>query len=589
MSNFKDQQIKLNESSSLITYLVEEKKLNEKEINSISAYQRILASNGIGFGDKVAILSNTRQEWIHADLAILSMGAISVSIYQSMTPHEIAFILHDSDSKFIFAENQEQIEKLDLIFSGSWQIPKIEDREEKEIEISTLPVCVFEDATSTLINPTKIELLKSNSKLDVNSEIKRENLASIVYTSGTTGPPKGVMQTHGNHLSNVRQVLESGLMLEEGSIFLFLPLAHSFARLMAYISLCSNLKLSLPSVHSKTHSKIDTGRLGQDLTSANANIFPVVPRFLEKIQDHLEALARKKSLSAALLSLTFSVSLNAYQSGNPFSKLLSKLLTPIKQKITKRVFGSNFSYCVSGGAKLPDKVHIFFESIGITILQGYGLTETCVATNACRLNDVRIGSVGPVLASDIEMKIIDGDEIAFRGPNNAIGYLNRPNATKESWTEDGWFLTGDQGRIDEDGFLYITGRKKELIATSGGKKIAPLPIEEKILEHKIFSQAVIVGEGRKYLSVILTLNNERISSNLGKNFDQLSKQEIENHVLKYLAKINENLASYESLKKFLISAEEFTPENGLMTASMKIKRKEVEKRFQAEIDTLYNN
>ena len=586
----KSQQIDaLNQANSLISYLSQNNSLSSDDVaavNSISAY---LKNCGLGKNSKLAIIANTRKEWVLADLATMSIGGVSVSVYQSLTPAEMAFILYDSGTDFIFVENQEQLLKINTVLNNEWNIPKIEDRNETKINITTKGIITFEKVSSDELEFKYIYDLDSNNnpKIEFDDSVNRSDLASIVYTSGTTGPPKGVMQTHGNHLSNIRQVLESGLMLEQGSLFLFLPLAHSFAKLMSYVCLFSELKLVYPTVVDSKTSKLDSGQVAKDLKNANSDIIPVVPRFLEKIKEQIEHIAHKKTFSGLLIRLSIITKQRLRKRRNIFNYLISGLFSPIRNKIKARVFGNNFKYCVSGGAKLPTNVHYFFDNLDITIVQGYGLTETCVATNACRPNNNKIGSVGPVLAKDIEIKICEDQEIAFRGPNNSIGYLGRPKATAEAWTTDGWFLTGDQGRLDEDGFLYITGRKKELIATSGGKKIPPLPIEEEILKNKIFTQAVLIGEGRKYLSAIVCLNKLEVEKLLNKNFDSCSLEELINLSYKYINELNKSLASYESIKKIIISPFEFSTENGFLTPSMKLKRNLVETHFKNEINALY--
>jgi long-chain acyl-CoA synthetase len=562
-------------------------------LDKVSSLGSYLKEQGVNKGSKIAILSNTRAEWLIADLAILSLGAVSVSIYQSLIPSEIAFILDDSKCSFIFIENQEQLKKIEEITQKKWEIPAIEDRAKKEVEIKLNGIISFEKVSSNTLEVKNITDLNNNypPKNDhIDKTTLRNDLASIVYTSGTTGAPKGVMQTHGNHLSNVRQVLESGLMLNEGSIFLFLPLAHSFARLMGYISLFSELALKFPQITDTQSSKVNTLTLSNNIRESNAEIIPVVPRLLEKIKSQIENQSTKSGLSNKLLKKTLEIATKNYEKSSVLNKINYYLTSPIRNKIIKKIFGNNFRYCVSGGAKLPISVHAFFDSLGILILQGYGLTETCVATNVCRPNKNKVGSVGPVLSPDIEIKINSDEEILIRGPNIAIGYLNRPLATKEAWNEENWFLTGDQGHLDEENFLFITGRKKELIVTSGGKKIPPGIIEEKILQYSIFSQVIVIGNDRKYCTAITYLNEEAICQELDipKSSYKLEKSKVTDLVNAYLDKININLASYESIKKVIISDFEFTQENGLLTPSLKIKRNEVEKRFKDEIEKIYS-
>jgi long-chain acyl-CoA synthetase len=566
----------------------------------VRALAQGLKENGLGKGSRIAIISNSRVEWLIADLAIMAIGGVSVSIYQSLLPKEIAFILHDSETEAVFAENQEQINKLDEILNNEWEIPQIEDREKKNIRITLSGIIAFEEVESSSIKAKDFnELIKlyieSAKNFEFDKTVSREDLASLVYTSGTTGAPKGVMQTHGNHLSNVRQVLDSGLMIPRASVFLFLPLAHSFARLMGYLGSLTDLSVSFPEVADTRTSKLKPAIIMRDMAEANAHIFPIVPRFLEKIRDQLQLQSQKKGLASLLIRLTLD---NAEQkknaSGTFLTPLLFLLLTPMRKKIINKLFGNSFKYGVSGGAKLSVPVHSFFDMLGIAIYEGYGLTETVVATNACTPHAQKIGSVGRVLSKDIELKILEDGEIAYRGPNISPGYYNRPEATKNSWDNEGWFLTGDIGKVDEDGFLFITGRKKEIIVTSGGKNVAPLPIEEKIMDSPLISQAIVIGDGRKFCSAILTLNKEAIQNKAGNEADKLDLMNPESCELtrtmlwEHLDKVNQTLASYEGIKKIHIVSEEFSVENGLLTPSMKIKRNEVEKRYKEQIDALYS-
>jgi long-chain acyl-CoA synthetase len=560
-----------------------------------------LKSLGLGKGDRVGIISNSRVEWLIADLAILAIGGVSVSIYQSLLPKEIAFILHDSEAKTIFAENQEQLGKLEEISKNSWDMPKTELSDETNVKVQINSVITFESCEKSTLETVHISSIFENrySKEEIQSfscesTVRRDDLASLVYTSGTTGAPKGVMQTHGNHLSNVRQVLDSGLMIPGACIFLFLPLAHSFARLMGYLASLTNLSVSFPETADKKTSRLNPSIILRDMAESGSDIFPIVPRFLEKIKDQLQLQSQKKGLRGYLLRHTIkNAMILSSGSASVIDHLLFTLLAPMRSAIRKKLFGSRFKYCVSGGAKLSVSVHNFFNALGFPVYEGYGLTETVVATNACKPGAQKIGSVGKVLSPDIEVRLLDDGEITYRGPNISPGYLNRPNANKESWTDDGWFLTGDLGSIDEEGFLYITGRKKEIIVTSGGKNVAPLPIEEKIMDSPLISQAVVIGDGRKFCSAVITINRDAVmnlASERGEKVEVKTPTDCEaisRYLWEHLDTVNSTLASYESIKKIYVPEEEFSIENGLLTPTMKIKRKEVEKKFSPEIEKLY--
>lgn len=564
-----------------------------------------LASLGVTSGTKVAILSNTRREWSLADLAILGAGGITVSIYQSLPSSDVGYILHDSDSEIVFAENEAQVTKLLKICSEPFLIPESEGREAKSVTLNLKKIITFEETPEH-------ELVVSSSSICEGKEPKaeppdaafaktREDIASIVYTSGTTGPPKGVVQTHGNHLSNVRQAAESGVFAPEGSLFLYLPLAHSFARLIHYIGFLTPAVLAYPTVADTKSSKIDLELVADDMAQANTNVVPSVPRLFEKIASVLCAQAAGIGVKSRLLRLCIDNATRVYEAksaGQEPSKsasLFFSLLSPIRKKIKKSIFGSNFTHAVAGGAKLETSVCKFFDALEITILEGYGLTETCVATNVNLVNKRRIGSVGPAF-KDVEIKIDQDDgEILFKGPNiSSLGYYNRPAATAEAWTSDGWFKTGDIGRVDPDGFLFITDRKKDIIVTAGGKKIPPLSIEGRFKSCPHISQVVLYGDGKPYCVALITLNAQAIRlwlAGIEPTLVEAPKLHdlpvVLSMVEKEVARVNEGLASFESIKKFAVLPEDFTIEDGLLTPTLKVKRKAVYAKYRHEIDKLY--
>ncbi|MCB0310092.1 MAG: AMP-binding protein, partial [Bdellovibrionales bacterium] len=275
------------------------------------------------------------------------------------------------------------------------------------------------------------------------------------------------------------------------------------------------------------------------------------------------------------------------------AQIVYKLCAGLRVKIRKTLFGSEFKYAVSGGAKLNSDVARFLDMFDIQVLEGYGLTETCVATNANRPGKNKIGTVGPVLSSDIEIKLGADQEILFKGPNIAKGYYNRPSATKHAWSEDGWFSSGDLGSLDSDGYLKIEGRKKEIIVTSYGKNIAPESVEQELKTSKYISQAVLVGDGRPYCVALITLNLSAVQKWAQTNGHQIGEEIADNSEVRRLIhseieRINGSLANFESVKKFFLVSDEFTIDNGLLTPTFKVKRKAVQERFQQQIDRLYS-
>lgn len=565
-------------------------------VNKIARY---LQSIGVLPGSRVAILSGTRPEWMEADIAILAVGGVSVSIYQSLPEDDVAYILYDSGSEVVIAENQEQVDKLLAICSTTSSIPGHEDREECQVEIALKKIISIEDVEDhdSVICLSELVSREEADTPEGLDSISRDELAALVYTSGTTGPPKGVMQTHGNHLSNVRQAFDSGLIDDSTSLCLFLPLAHSFAKLVGYLGFLTPCELRFPAILDQKSSKLNPTSISKDIAEADANVVPVVPRLLEKMRDGVEAAKSKGGLKSKLITLTvwsagerFQAEKNGSSASLP-AKVGYAVTGSLRLKIRKMLFGSELNFCLSGGAKLSLDVAEYFVALGIPIREGYGLTETAVATNVSRA-DTPLGSVGPVLASDIELKLLDDDEVCFRGPNVALGYYNRKTATGKSWDEEGWFHTGDLGSLDERKNLRIVGRKKEIIVTSGGKNIAPNDIEALIKNSPLVSQVVVVGDGRKYCVALITLSDVGVSAFAKReriaDSNALHKNElIYNKIWSHVQSVNTGLASFETIKKIHILPEDFSVENGFLTPTFKVKRALVEKTFKDEIDGLY--
>lgn len=555
---------------------------NQTVVKEVKRLAQHLATCGVKRGDRVAICSGTRPEWMIADLAILSIGAVSVSIYQTLNREEMAFILLDSGASFIFLENQEQFDKTLSILESSHTYPALEGKPAEERRVELGGIVTFEEVSlHPLVEHLKGVLEKPTHDFTL-PELDREDLASIVYTSGTTGFPKGVAQTHGNHLSNLFQATRTELFALDGDIFLFLPLAHAFARLIGYIGFLSSAVLRFAAVSDTRYSTVSIPGVMKDLREAGTNVVPCVPRILEKIKAGIEEKAASRGIAAYLLRLTISNALQYYHSKGELGRMLHGILRPIRQKIKREVFGDRFEHVVSGGAKLPVNVGDFFLALECIVYQGYGLTETCVATNVNLRDRHKPGSVGPTFYG-LECKIAEDGEILFRGPNVAKGYWNRPQATAEAWDPSGFFHTGDLGRLDEDGFLWITGRKKEIIVSSTGKKVVPGPIEESLTTSGKIIQAVVIGDERSYCTALLVPNITVIEKAHGKQSEESLRKLLEAEV----ANANRSLSKHEEIKKFAIIKEEFTVDNGLLTPTLKIRRNQVAERYQQEIAALY--
>ncbi len=531
-----------------------------------------------------AICSNTRPEWLLADLAILSNNCATVSIYTSLPVHDVSYVLRDSGARVVFAENQSQVDKMISIHEG---FTKADGSKVEPFPLQK--IISFDDCEPHPLVVQFRDVLSQNSKssqLNLDLSKGRGLLASLVYTSGSTGDPKGVMQTHGNHLANLEQVLSADLF-QQGAIFLYLPLAHSFARLAAYIGLLSDTSLRFPAITDTQKSILDLQSISLDLRHSNAQYIPSIPRLFEKAKLAMEKRCLERSLGGWLLRKTLN-------SAKGYKAALRKDIKPstldwfwyhatgsIRERLRDTVFGTGFVYAVSGGAKLSPAVAEFFDDIGISILQGYGLTETCVATNVNRPGANKIGSVGPVFEG-IDIRICEDGEIAFRGPNVTSGYWNKPEETAASWDQDGWFHTGDIGHIDDDGFLFIRGRKKEIIVSAGGKKIAPTKVEKLLEAIPGVSQAILFGSDRPYCVALIVPSFP---------LPDPEDLDVEHHTETWsqIEKLNEDLANFEKVRKARFVVEEFTPDNGLLTPTMKLRRHEIRKRYRDLIWSMYDH
>jgi long-chain acyl-CoA synthetase len=570
----------------------------------IARLANLLSSLGVTQGTPVAILSNTRAEWVLVDMAIQTLGGITVSIYQTLPAHEAGFILYDSGAKIVFVENEEQAQKILWLKNNECPIPQRELLPPSQARIEVSEILSFEPLRSLagirLVADIIDDSTISETPPVIPSSLTRDSTASYVYTSGTTGPPKGVIQTHGNHLANVEQASLSGVFAIGGSLFLYLPLAHSFARLVYYVGFLTSTSLTLPAVTDHHSSKLDLSSIARDIREGSSTVLPSVPRLFEKMASALQARAAQRGLSARIMRLCISNARKVQgirlQGGEPgtWDEMIFKGLSGVRKKIKQQLFGPEFRHGISGGAKLDPEVNRFFNALEILICEGYGLTETCVATHVNLPGRYKIGSVGPAFPGvEVDISTSDG-EISLRGPNITKGYLNRPQATQEAWSQDGWFHTGDIGRLDADGFLYITDRKKELVITAGGKKIPPSSVEGMFKRAPFISQAFLYGDGKPYCVILLTLNEQELKSLLTSQGIKLTEAEkLYQHpetrrmVDTLVANINKELASYESIKNFSILAEDFTVENGLLTPTMKMKRRLITEKYKLTIEALY--
>jgi len=547
---------------------------------------------GVKPGDRVALLSATRPEWVEIDLAILACGALTIPVYQSVLPGECGYILANSGATIAFVENAKQRSKVDDVRAKGFELDGVQRAVPTQTVIDIEPgssggptFAGLIERGAAILNGTRGEIERRMAALG------RDTLATIVYTSGTTGPPKGVPQTHGNHLASVESALKLGLIREGDVDFFFLPLAHSFARLIEYCGLAAGST----TVFARS---IDT--LIDDLPSAGAHIVPAVPRVFEKVYARIMA---ARDTGGALKRALFDWALDVgqtrsrhVQAGESVPVLL-RLQDALAQRLVfsrvHQLLGGNVRLMLSGGAPLAREIAEFFHAIGVLVLEGYGLTETTPVLTVNRPDRFKLGTVGLPLDC-CEIRIAEDGEILARGANVASGYYERPEATAESWDADGWFHTGDIGEIDAEGFLRITDRKKDLIKTSGGKYVAPQKVENLLKLQPHVSQAVLIGDNRKYCVALITLSLEDVQRWAQEHgVDAQTPEALAAHpkVIELLeaevAAVNKELPSWESVKKFRILPRDFSTETGELTPSLKVKRKVVASFYRDAIDALY--
>ena len=520
---------------------------------------------GVQAGDRVAILSENLPEWAIADIGIQCAGAVTVPIYTTLTQEEIEFILTDAGAHVIFISSPELMAKI---------IPLQESCD--------LKVVLF-DAPYRISGPRVWwlgELLglgktaTSTLKDSVEQRLKNETaqtLASIIYTSGTTGFPKGVMLTHENFLSNCRAIAQALPITETDSTLSFLPLSHVFERTAGYYFVLS--------VGGTITYAENLDKVGADLLEVRPTILTGVPRFYEKLHAKIKEAARTAvGPRGRIMRWAFSIG-NRWTAQALNQRRISPLLVFQLGIADRLVFsklrahlGGRLRFCISGGAPLSKEIAEFFYGVGILIIEGYGLTETSPVITCNRADRFRFGSVGLPL-DGVEVRIAEDGEILTRGPLVIKGYFNHPEATAEAINKEGWFHTGDIGKLDEEGFLFITDRKKDLIKTSGGKMVAPQNLENALKANPLIADCVVIGDKQKFISALIVPSSQ----------DPQTKGRIEQHV----QLVNKGLASFEQIKKFILLAEPFSAATGELTPTLKVKRRIVAERYASQIAALY--
>lgn len=536
-----------------------------------------LMALGIEKGDRVSILANTRAEWAYACFAILTAGGVSVSIYQTNSPSEVQYVAHHSESKAIFVEDLEQLEK---VRNCRADLPDLEH------------IVIIEPSGDSGDDALSLDDLRAKGRDGDEGKLQErihsvtgEDAAIFIYTSGTTGPPKGVMLTHDNYRQVVNMTEQRGTFTSEDLVYLFLPLAHAFALLVQFAS----TDLGAPIAYWEK----DPQKIIPNLMEVKPTYFPSVPRIFEKIYTMANTAAPDPELMRKAVEIGFKVR-QMREAGEQVPDELQQHFERADNELfqnVRNIFGGRIRQCVTGAAPIAREILEFFYACGVPILEGYGMTETSTVATVNTLEDFRFGSVGKPL-DGVEVKIAEDGEILLRGPNMMHGYYKNDEATKETLEADGWLHTGDLGYVDDDGFLFINGRKKDIIITAGGKNITPANLENGLKQNRWISQAIVIGDRRPYLVALITLDPEEIpafAQEHGLSPEEVySSEAMREEVQKVVDEVNADYGRVEQIKKFTILPEDLSQEQGTLTPTLKVKRNVVNDKFEQEIEKLYS-
>ena len=579
-----------------------------KPIASAEAYGRVralaarLAQWGVVKGDRVALISENRWEWPVTDFAVLALGAVDVPLYMTLTAEQVGYMLRDSGAKVAVVSSWEQVEKV----RAAGSLPALQHvlvMDEMEPEQATVSSPTHRDeaamngAPGVFAVESFAELMKDSAAMQERDAefdalaraVQPDDLATIIYTSGTTGEPKGVMLTHGNLASNFTMSTRPFGFTEDDSCISFLPLSHVTARHLDYAMMDQGVTLAYC-------PKFD--QIATAMKQVRPTLLVSVPRVYEKIRQAVEG----KSHGAKKMVLNWALSVGkrhreetmaGKQPGGLGWKLADKL---VFAKI-HAAFGGRVWLFVSGGAPLGMDTAGWFADVGIRIMEGYGLTETSPLIAVDDPQSYRIGTVGPVL-QNVEVRFAPDGELEVRGPSVFHGYWQKPDETAAAFTADGWLRTGDIGNLDADGFLSITDRKKEMLKTSGGKMIAPQPIEGKLKAHMLVGNAALVGDKHKFACALISPNFAileswaRVKGVVYPAGDREALVQVPQVVARYQRIVNEvnaTLAPYQTIKRIAVVPDEWTVEGDELTPSMKLKRRVVEQKYAAEIAEFYSD
>jgi long-chain acyl-CoA synthetase len=553
-----------------------------------------LRTLGVSPGDRIAIIAESRPEWLLCDFAILAAGAVTVPIYPTLSSAQAQYILQDSGARLAIVSTRLQLEKT----------------QEVRHVLPALEAVVCMDPAAASAAPAAASVLsldelerRGHARMtaewgagrefrDSARAVTPDSLATIIYTSGTTGEPKGVMLTHDNLVSNMRASAAALEISQDDVALSFLPLSHGFERMVSFVYLFSGVTIVFA-------ESFDT--IARDLVRVRPTVLTGVPRVYEKLHARIVEVAQNAGgVKAAVFRWAVNaglararVVLRGRRAG-PFASLKTALGERLVFSTVREKLGGRLRFVASGSAPLADTVMEFFYAVGVPIIEGYGLTETSPILTFNPLHALRVGTVGRAIPG-VELRIAEDGEILARGPNVMRGYFNKPEATA-AVLSDGWFHTGDIGRIDAEGYLTITDRKKDLLVTSGGKKIAPQPIEAVLKRSPLIGEAVVLGDRRKYAAALIVPEYaalERRLKDLGRPGGTREELSTRPDVLALYQEIvdalNRELSQFERIKRIALVPHEFTVESGELTPTLKVKRKVVEQRWKDQIEALYDD
>lgn len=558
---------------------------SEEALRRVKALRMGLKSLGVRPGDRVALLSENRIEWALADLGSLCAGAVTVPIYPTLLADTIEFIISESEPVVVFVSTEEQAAKIHQIRD---RLPSV--RDVVSFERTSLP----EILTFDKLKQIGQNLLEDNppAPRDECAEVDKDSPCSIIYTSGTTGNPKGVVLSHWNFVSNVLNIKDKVPISSADRCLSFLPLSHVLERMGGLFTM---LTVGASIAYAE---RMDT--VPQDILDVQPTFMISVPRLYEKIYGKAMSTASgagfpKKNIFfwARGVAITQARMKADGQKTSPWFNFQYALADKLVFSKVRAKLGGRIQMMISGGAPLNTKINQFFNGAGLNILEGYGLTETSPILTANTFDHFRYGSVGKAIP-ETEIKIAEDGEIMARGPQVMLGYYKNEAATREVLDQDGWLATGDIGHFDEDGFLFITDRKKDLIVTAGGKNIAPQPIENQYVSNKYVSQAVVIGDRRQFLSALIVPNFETLTefaSSQGIHGmdpgDLIKHPQVNGLFEEIIEQMNKDLPGFSQVRKFALLAREFTLEDGELTPTMKIKRFAINRIYKETIDTMY--